>query len=110
VSTLENKDEDATSYEVVKAMLKNPAIGLVVFLGAGEEGGLKAIAESNRPLKVITVDQPQAVLDGLQSGLVAATITQHPYTQGLKAVDLVYDNLVSRTSVPQEIILDNVLI
>lgn len=110
VATIENKDENEYSYELVKDILKKQPLGLVCFLGAGEEGGLQAISESGQHPKVITVDQPQGVMDGLQSGLVAATITQHPYTQGVRSVDLIFESLVSRNTVQKEIIMDNVLI
>ncbi|MCI2068045.1 MAG: LacI family transcriptional regulator [Bacilli bacterium] len=107
---IENQDENECSYNLVKTMLQNPSIGLICFLGAGEEGGLKAIAESGKHPKVITVDQSEGVLEGLQNGLVAGTINQHPYTQGVRSVDLIFDSLVCRNKVPKEIIMDNVLI
>jgi LacI family transcriptional regulator len=110
VSIVENQDENEVSYNLVKKMLGEKKIDLLCFLGAGEEGGLEAVAESGQHPQVITVDQPQGVLDGLQSGLVAATITQHPYTQGLKAVDLLYEDLVARNPVPKEVILDNAIV
>ena len=62
----------------------------IVFLGAGIDGGLKAIDDSNRNIKAITVDQSEKVEQGLQDGTVIATITQHPYTQGKHAVEIVY--------------------
>lgn len=110
ISLLENQDENEISYNLVKEVLEKQSLDLICFFGAGEEGGLEALAQSGKHPKVITVDQPQGVLDGLQSGLVAATITQHPYTQGLRAVDLVFEHLVSRNSIPREIIIDNSLI
>ena len=63
---------------------------LIYFLGAGIDGGLKAIKESDKNhIKVLTVDQSEYTISSLQDGSVTASIVQHPYTQGLKSIEYI---------------------
>lgn len=106
----ENFDDDDVSYDIVKEMIDEYELSLIVFLGAGIDGGLKAIDDSNRNIKAITVDQSEKVEQGLQDGRVIATITQHPYTQGKHAVEIIYDYLVRKIEIVDKKILDNSIV
>lgn len=107
----ENRDDDSISFKVVKDMVENhPEIEMIVFLGAGIDGGLQALKEYGNRIKAITVDQSNEVEKGLQTGLVLATITQHPYTQGVKTIEILYDYLIRKKRVAKEKILDNSIV
>ena len=111
VDLRENFDDDSISYKVVKEMIEaHPELQLVVFIGAGIDGGLTALKEFDNKYKALTVDQSDEVDAGLKSGLVLATITQHPYTQGVRTIDILYDYLLRKRKVEKEKILDNSLI
>ncbi len=107
----ENLEDDSISYKVVSEMVESHEdLELVVFLGAGVDGGLQALKKYEGKIKAITVDQSKEVEKGLSSGLVLATITQHPYTQGMKTVEMLYDYLIRKRKIDSQKILDNSLI
>ena len=110
VDIKENLDDDETSYLIVKDMIEKYDLSLIVFLGAGIDGGLKALKDSNSKIRVLTVDQSEEVENGLREGRVMATITQHPYTQGKNAIELVYDHLVRKQKITEKKILDNSIV
>lgn len=111
VDVAENFDSEDISKEVVAKMVaENPEMNLVVFLGAGVFEGLEVLKKYKNRIRAITVDQNEAISEGLQSGLVMATLTQHPYTQGVKAMEVLYDFLIRRKKVPEKKILDNSII
>lgn len=110
VALKENFDDDSISYKIVSDLVeRNPDMHLIVFLGAGIDGGLQALKQY-KTCKALTVDQSKEVSKGLQSGLVLGTITQHPYTQGCKTIDILYDYLIAKKKVIKEKILDNSII
>ena len=110
VEIKENFDDDEYSYEIVKDLLDENKISLIVFLGAGIDGGLKALTESGWETKALTVDQSEMIEKGLMEGKVIPTITQHPYTQGRHAVELIYDHLVRKMPIVDKKILDNSIV
>ena len=75
--------------------IKNKKPDILVYFGAGRVGGLKAVEEEkvHRP-KVITVDEIPEILLGLKNGLVSASISQHPYQQGKKCIEIAYRHLL----------------
>ena len=56
------------------------------------------------------MDQNEAISEGLQSGLVLATITQHPYAQGIKAMEVLYDFLIRKKKVQDKKVMDNSIV
>lgn len=94
IALIENQDDEETSYKVVKEYIKNHDIDLVYFCAAGIKGGLSAIKESNNDIKVITVDETQTVLENLKQGFISATITQQPFKQGTKAIEIISNFLI----------------
>ena len=62
----------------------------------GTTGGLAAVEESGKSVRVLAVDETKAVVDGMKNGLVAAAVTQQPYEQGRMAIDLIAQYLYSR--------------
>lgn len=94
ISYYENQDDDNLSYEITKNIIENNNVDLIYYAAAGISGGLKAIADANVKVPVITVDETRAVKEGLKDGRVYATVTQQPYKQGSRAIQMVYDYLV----------------
>jgi len=93
VSKLENNDDDEVSFEVTAQMVDQYRPDLVYFCAAGTEGGIQAVKASGRDIKVITVDDTDAVTKYLNDGTVAATVTQQPYLQGSTMVEILFNYL-----------------
>lgn len=110
VTVEENFDDDVACYSTVKQMIHDYNLSLIVFLGAGISGGLKAISDSGSNIRALTVDQSSYVEKGLKDGYVIATITQHPYTQGKNAIEIAHDYLVRKQEIPEQKILDNSIV
>lgn len=107
----ENFDSEVISTKAVTNMInEHPDIDLIVFLGAGIVSGLEVLNKYNNKIRAITVDQNEAISKGLQSGLVLATVTQHPYTQGIKAMEVVYDCLIRKKKVSDKKVMDNSIV
>lgn len=95
---LENHDDEFESYALTKRLLEqNPRIDAFFFAAAGVYGGCKAILESGRQPKVITFDEVPTTLEMLQKGVISATISQQPFRQGSKSLDLLFEYLTSGT-------------
>lgn len=94
---VENNDDDALSYELVKDILaKEDTPDLIYFSAGGSAGGLKAVEESGKRVGVLAVDETAAVVEGMKSGLVAASVTQQPYEQGRMTIDIIARYLYSK--------------
>jgi LacI family transcriptional regulator len=103
---VETFDDDAISYDRTEKLLREKHPALVVFFGGGMVGGLKAIQEARYRPKVITVDEIPEVLEGLKSGLVSASVTQHPFEQGQACMDIAYDCLIKKVTAEKDIHLN----
>lgn len=101
VYTYENQDDDEQSYDLTKRIVQENNVSLIYYAAAGISGGLKALEELNSKIKVITVDETMAVRKALSDGRILATITQQPYKQGSRSIQLVRDYLVYN-STPKE--------
>lgn len=109
LKVVENDDNNETSYKVCRKLLKDHKnIDGICFLGSGIEGGLSYIKDNNKDISVVTVDQSDAVVEGLKTGLVDATITQHAYSQGVKSIDAVFDHFIKEQKVEDTIFENNV--
>lgn len=97
IKTFENQDDDNISYDLVKEIVKNKKIDLFYFAAAGIAGGLKALEELKSNIPVITVDETKAAREGLLNGRTLATITQQPYKQGSRAIQIIQNYLVYNT-------------
>ena len=93
-------DEEISYHEVKRLLLKNKEIDTLYFVTGGTTGGLQAIHELNREdqLRVFSFDQIPAVIEGLKSGLVVATIDQQPFTQGATSVRILFDAIMNKTA------------
>lgn len=86
---IENEDNDTVSYTVVKELLKRRKdLDGICFAGAGNEGGVTAIQEYGKKLKILTFDLTDVVKRFLKEGIVSATICQEPYKQGYEGTEI----------------------
>ena len=96
-ATLENNDDDICAFEKTKELLaEHPEINAISILAAGVYGTCRAIMqlpEEKRPL-VISFDTVPTTVEMLKTGLIKATIYQHPYRQGFSAVNKAFEYLV----------------
>ena len=95
LAPIETFDNDDIGYQKTKEVIEKKKPDILVYFGAGMVGGLKAVEEEkqHRP-KVITVDEIPEILSALKTGLVSASISQHPYQQGKKCVEIAYRHLI----------------
>lgn len=102
VAQAENEDDDDTSYRVVKRLIEEREPDLIYFGAGGIAGGIKAVLESGRKIKILTVDDTEIVRKYLSDGTIAATVTQQPYYQGENTIKLLFDYLSSGKA-PKEV-------
>ncbi len=113
VDIKQNYDDLVKARSIVSELIEKYKDGIdcFIFLGAGTTGGLRAIREANvlynYGYKAITVDQTYEIERALKDGMVLGTITQHPYTQGVKVVDVFYDLYVRESKIDPLKIIDN---
>ena len=79
------------SYQVLRAYLADHTPDMVCFAAAGIDGGMRAILESGKNIRVLAVDGTEAVLRYMEEGRIAATVTQEPFAQGDEAVRVLFD-------------------
>lgn len=91
---IENEDDDLTSYNIVKQHIAHKKYDLIYFCAGGIKGGIKAVQEVNKDLKIITVDETKAVIESLKKDLIIGTVTQQPLKQGSAAINLAIDYLI----------------
>ena len=89
ITIIENNDDDEESYAKVRELLQTKSPALIYFAAGGSQGGLKAIEESGKKMKILTVDETRAVIEGIKKGLISATIAQQPYEQGRMTVNII---------------------
>lgn len=91
---VENQDDDLVSYQVVKKSIEKQDYDLIYFCAGGIKGGIKAVHELNKNIKMITVDETKIVVESLKNDLIIGTVTQQPLKQGSVAVSLAIDYLI----------------
>lgn len=103
VQILENHDDEFESYTLTRRLLlEHPDINALFFSAAGVHGGCRAAEESGRRLKIITFDEVPTTLEMLKKGVISATISQQPYRQGARSLDLLFEYLTSGTAPQKE--------
>lgn len=100
---LENHDDEFKSYTLTKELLLgHPDINALFFSAAGVHGGCRAVEESGRRPRIITFDEVPTTLEMLKKGIISATISQQPYRQGARSLDLLFEYLTSGTAPQKE--------
>lgn len=93
---LENHDDEIESYTVTRQLLSDhPETGALFFTAAGIYGGCKAVTESGLHPRIITFDEVPTTLDLIKKGTILATISQQPYNQGYRSLDIIFEYLTS---------------
>ena len=84
-----NEEKDSISYDVTRRLLeKEELLDGICFAGAGSKGGIQAILDSGRKVKIVTFDLTDSIKMYLKSDVVAATVCQDPYRQGYEGISI----------------------
>lgn len=101
VATLENFDDEDVSYQVTQRMIAEYAPDLIYFGAAGLHGGVQAVIDSGKDIRVITVDETKFIKKCLKNGIISATVTQQPVEQGARAINILF-NYMTEQKAPKE--------
>jgi len=96
VGTEINHDDDIQSFVVTKRLLEtHPEINALFLVAAGVVGACRAVKEMGLEgkLKVVSYDTTIASRALIKSGAIAVTITQEPFEQGAKPLDLLLNHV-----------------
>ncbi|MDD7178021.1 MAG: substrate-binding domain-containing protein [Lachnospiraceae bacterium] len=93
---VENHDDEIESYTATRQLLADhPETDALFFTAAGIYGGCKAVTESGLHPRIITFDEVPTTLELIKKGTVLATISQQPYKQGYRSLDILFEYLTS---------------
>lgn len=90
-------DEDKKAYEtVLKILRKNDVDGIFVASASGTVGAAMALEEykSTKIPILVGFDDVDYIKEKIKQGIITATITQDPYSQGYYAVKLLVKNIL----------------
>ena len=93
-----NHDDEFESYEVTRFFLrKYPEANAIFFAASGLVGGCRAIVNMNRTrdMHIICFDAEDIVLPMMMNGLIDATISQRPFLQGSRPLEILFDYLTT---------------
>lgn len=97
-AVIENEDDEFTSFERTKEMLRmHPEITALFLVAGGVYGACRAVmelSEAHRPI-VIAFDSVPSTVEMMKKGIVKAVLYQHPYRQGHRAMELAFERLVN---------------
>ena len=94
IETIYNNDDDKKSYEVTRAMLKkHRRINALYLAAAGVAGACRAVRDMGLTgkIRIISNDATEPIRKLVKDGVIAATITQEPFMQGAKPLDILWD-------------------
>lgn len=97
---IENEDDNIISYNKLNKLINDdPSIDLIFFVGAGIEGGIRAISDNNlqNKTKVLTFDLTDPSRFYLLNGIISAVICQEPHKQGYTAIKTLSNYLLFDT-------------
>ncbi len=94
----ENDDDDICSYDKTKQMLEShPEINVLFIVAAGVYGACRAVLALNKQddLTIIAFDTVPTTVEMMKKNVIRAVIYQHPYRQGQRAMQVVFEYLVN---------------
>lgn len=94
IGTEINHDDDIESYIVTKRLLEaNPDINALFLAAAGVVGACRAVVDLGLKgkVKIISYDATTVSKGLIKTGDIAVTITQEPFIQGSKPLDILFD-------------------
>ena len=95
---IENQDDEFCSYDKTRELLlAHPELDALFLVAGGVYGACRAVLGTDRskPLKVIAFDSVPSTVEMMKKGVLQAILYQHPYRQGRKAMEVVFDYLVN---------------
>lgn len=100
----ENQDDDDTAYYNMKSILKEyTKLDFVFITAGGVTGTLRALREHKRDVRVCAFDDTSVVKDALLTGNVLATICQQPFEQGYQSVKALFEMVIKKQTVDDNI-------
>ncbi|MDR0951556.1 MAG: LacI family DNA-binding transcriptional regulator [Oscillospiraceae bacterium] len=94
IDSVINNDDDFESFIVTTKMLqRHPEINALYLAAAGIAGACRAVRELGLAgrVKVLCFDSTNQVRELMQDGIIMAAITQQPFTQGKKPLEILLD-------------------
>ncbi|TCS80899.1 LacI family DNA-binding transcriptional regulator [Pectinatus cerevisiiphilus] len=101
VDIQENDDDDICSYDKTKEMIMHhPEINVLFIVAAGVYGACRAVLALNKQdqLTILAFDTVPTTVEMMKKHIIKAVIYQHPYRQGQRAMQLVFEYLVNGIS------------
>lgn len=96
VHTAVNLSDDIESYTSTRQMLqKFPEINALYLAASGIKGACRAVSDMqlNDTIKILSHDAAPDTCRLIEEGVIAATITQQPFVQGTKPLEILTDYL-----------------
>jgi LacI family transcriptional regulator len=83
---------------------KYPQLDAIFIVAAGVYGVCRAVLAQNRQMhiKIVSFDSVPTTIEMLKQQVIDVTIYQHPYTQGNKAMQLVFAHLINGLEIKKE--------
>ena len=97
VDIQENDDDDISSYDKTKMMLtKHKEINAIFIVAAGVYGACRAVLSLGKQndLTIIAFDTVPTTVEMMKKNVIKAVIYQHPYRQGQRAMQIVFEYLL----------------
>lgn len=97
IPAVECKDNDSTAYDVAKDLVTgNPDISGILCTANGQIGTAQALEDMGLAgkIKIICFDYMGQVLDFVEKGTIAATISQGPFDQGSDPIIYGYNEVI----------------
>ncbi len=108
VATLENQDNDSISYQLTQKLLhNNPDLKGIFVTNASSAGAAHALIDAGKvgDVRLISYDISEEIIKMLKKGVIYATITQDPFTQGYQSVRRLYNYVVNKKAPEQDQVL-----
>ena len=105
LGVVENEDDDIFSYERMRELLTAyPTINAVFLAAGGVYGACRALLSTpaGASITAVAFDSVPSTVDMMKQGVLQAILYQHPYRQGRKSMDIVFDYLVNGISPKRE--------
>ena len=94
-------DEDLARAKTTE-ILKTSSPDYIFVVAGGLSGVMQAIHSSARAVKVIANDLTHAAIEGLQSGIIQATVFQQPFRQGYLAVRTLFEYIYQDSTISEK--------
>ncbi|MDQ0203823.1 LacI family DNA-binding transcriptional regulator [Pectinatus haikarae] len=94
----ENDDDDICSYDKTREMIiRYPEINALFIVAAGVYGACRAVLSLNRQdnLTILAFDTVPTTIEMMKNHVIKAVIYQHPYRQGQRAMQIIFEYLVN---------------